>query len=1041
MDPIRAAVERPLAVMALVVMAVLFGLLALARIPIQLAPDVERPVISVSTSWPGAAPAEVEREIVIRQEDALKGLEGVVEMSARARRGSARITLDFALGTDLDAAAFAIAERLDRVTGYPDEARSPVLDRAGNDDQPVAWFVMTRLPGNDRPIAEYGDFIEDAVVERLERAPGVASVDPRGGSAREAQVIVSPERLARYGLTIAELARALRGADVAVSAGALDEGKRRYTVRAEAGLDSVAAIEALVLRASGGGSRVTLGDVAEVRLGYKERGARARFRGEDSLSMSVSRETGANVITLMENLRAAVAELQDGALARAGLSIQQVYDETVYIGAAIDLVTQNIWVGGALAACVLMLFLRSWRATLIVSVAIPVSVVASFVAMAALGRTLNVISLAGIAFAIGMVVDAAIVVLENIWRMRENGLPAREAAWKGARQVWGAILVSALTTVLVFAPILVMEAVVGQLFRDIAVAISVAVLLSLVVAVTVAPALTARLLRGQDDPHEPHALPVIDRFGATFAGAMRRYAAFTTGHLGLGALAVAAISGGALLLSWGALPALDYLPQGARNFVFGSIIAPPGYNLDATDAIARRMEDVARPLWERDQSGPDDPPALDAFTVVAFPGGGFMAASAQEPERIQELIPILSRPVFDEPGAMAFMRQPSLFGRGVGGGRSISLEVSGPTLGPVLDAARRAEALAQAAMPPETGARIRARPGLELSAPELRVIPDRGRLADLGLTAGDLATALDVFNDGMRVGEPTINGRRIDLTLTGRAPGATGLRTQDVAAFPVAAPGGDILPLGDLARLELTAGPSELRRLERRLSISLSITPPDAQPLGAAMAQITDAVVAPLRAEGLPEGVRLTLAGAADALTQSWTELRLDLGFALAIVFLVMAILFESFLLPLVVMTSVPVAAAGGVAGLWLLNRFQPQNLDMLTLLGFVILIGVVVNNAILIVHQTLNHMREDGLAPRAAVLEATQNRIRPIFMSSLTSVAGMLPLVLFPGAGSELYRGLGSVVVGGLALSALLTLLTVPPLLLLALKAAPRAG
>ena len=480
MDPIRTAIERPTAVIAAVLMAVMFGALALSRIPIQLTPDVQKPVIEVETTWFGAAPAEVEREIVNPQEEELKGLSGLETMISRSETGRARITLEFAIGTDLDRSLMLVANRLDRVTGNPDEADEPTLDTSGSDDNPIAWMIVKRAEGNTTPIEHYGDFVDDVVAERLERVDGVGTTNFFGGVSRELQVVIDPTELARYRLTIPEVVATLRRESVSLSAGDLDEGKRRYVVRAEGELNTAAAIEEVVLRSGASGTsdalgRVFMRDVSEVGFGYKEPTARIRQNGEPAIAVNAVRETGANVIETMKGIREAIAELRDGPLARQGLTLTQVYDETVYIDGAIDLVISNIWAGGMLAAAVLLIFLRSWRPTAIVSLAIPISIVASFVAMAAMGRTLNVISLAGIAFAVGMVVDAAIVVLENIYRLRQQGRPARDAAYEGARQVWGAILVSALTTVMVFIPVLVIELEAGQLFRDLAVAISVSV--------------------------------------------------------------------------------------------------------------------------------------------------------------------------------------------------------------------------------------------------------------------------------------------------------------------------------------------------------------------------------------------------------------------------------------------------------------------------------------------------------------------------------------------------------------------------------------
>jgi HAE1 family hydrophobic/amphiphilic exporter-1 len=436
---------------------------------------------------------------------------------------------------------------------------------------------------------------------------------------------------------------------------------------------------------------------------------------------------------------------------------------------------------------------------------------------------------------------------------------------------------------------------------------------------------------------------------------------------------------------------------------------------------------------------PGGPPKIENFFFVATRSQTFVGASAVQETRAGELIPVLQGPVFREPGTFGFMTQPSIFGRGIGGGRSVNLDVSGPELEVILDVALRAAGLVGQAMPREQGNQLRPLPGLELGAPEVRLVPDRVLLADNGVTARELGLTVDAFNDGLRVAEVTVAGKRMDLTLKGRDQHIN--ETQGINFLPVVTQEGEIVPTGSLADVVLTAGPTEIRHLERERTVTLEIRPAPGIPLEVAMETLEEQVMAPLQAEGMPPGVTLSLSGTADQLTETWNAMVWQLIVALVIVYLVMAVLFESFLYPLIIITAVPLATAGAVLGLAFLNLFTFQPLDMLTLLGFVILIGIVVNNAILLVHQTLYHLREEGMGVEDAIIEATRNRVRPIFMSTLTSVMGMLPLVMFPGAGSELYRGLGTVVVSGLALSAVLTLAIIPPLLTLFLNAAKAVG
>ena len=1039
MNLIRTAIDRPVAIVAAVLMLVMFGLVALQAIPIQLIPDVRKPIITLTTNWAGSAPAEVEREITNRQEEVFRGIEGLEKIISTSEDGRARVTLEFKIGTNMDKSLLLVANRLDRVDGYPSEVKQPTMRTSGSDDNPIAWFTMVKVANDVKSMHTYGDFAEDTIQDRLERVPGVSRVNVYGGSQQRMEIIVNPDSMARYGLTVTEVVGKLRAANASVSAGDVEEGKRRYVVRTEGELSKIEHVRAVSLRSerdttSGRIARVTVGDIAEVKLNYKDPVARIRFNGQPAMAVNIVRENGANVIEVMAGIKKAISELNTSALADAGLKLVQVYDETTYINSSIELVQQNIVVGGLLAAFMLLMFLRSGGATLIVSLAIPISVIGAFVAMAALGRSINVISLAGIAFAVGMVVDAAIVVLENIYRHRERGKSRSEAAYLGASQVWGAVLVSALTTVMVFIPILIMELEVGQLFRDIAVALSVSVMLSLLVAVTVIPALANRLLgKDTDTTVKRLRIPVIDDFAEWFVRATVGFTRRVTASRALALMVVFVICGSGAFVTWKLLPKLDYLPTGNKNLIFGLLVPPPGYNLKTTVGIAQQFEDTVRPHLSSKKkpfAKQGEHPKLSRFFFVAFRGRTILGAQAADPRRVKELLPYMRKAAFQEPGTFGLVTQQALFGRGIGGKRSIDFNISGPNMQSILDVALKSFSMINQIMPRSQGTQMRPIPGLTMGAPEVRVLPDRTKLADNGVSTRELGETIDAFNDGLRVAEITVGSSRMDLTLKGRVGEI--VETQGINNLPVVTRSGKIIPASSLANVIVTSGPTEIRHIERERTVTLQINPPGQIPLQEVIDELNEKVITKIKADGLPSGIQINLSGTADQLSKTKEAIQVDLLMALVIVYLVMAVLFESFWYPLIIMLSVPLATAGGVLGLWLVNLQKFQALDMLTLLGFVILIGIVVNNAILLVHQTLFHIRDEGMDVASATLEATRNRIRPIFMSTLTSVFGMMPLVLFPGAGSELYRGLGSVVLGGLALSAVLTLLIVPPLLTL---------
>jgi len=1027
MSLIEVAIRRQVGVTVGVLLVLLFGILGLIGIPVQLTPDVAKPEITVATSWRGGSPEDVEKEIVQRQEDQLKSVQGVVEMNSESRDSEGRIVLTFKPGEDMNAALLRVSNALDQVKNLPLDADRPIISTVNTEDRPIAWMILKPLPGNQRPINTYLQFVEDHVKARFERVPGVARSNVRGGQERELQVIVDPARLAAYGLTLPELVRALDRENVDISAGSFDEGKRRYIVRTLGKFNTPGDVAQVAIKTSSG-ERVLLSELAETRYGYQRETVSVRQNGEPAMAINCQREGDANVLEVMAGIKAAITELNEGILQREGLVLRQVYDETDYINSAISLVQQNLWIGGLLAIGVLLIFLRSFSSTIIIATAIPISVIGTFVVMFFAGRSLNVISLAGLAFAVGMVVDNAIVVLENIYRHRQMGKSRQQAALDGTREVWGAVLSSTLTTIAVFLPILFVVEETGQLFRDIAIAICAAVGLSLIVSVTVIPSFAGRIL-GRDRTEKPGRFDNL--FGlATIAQRHTDAIADLTQRISRGLLAkllvIILLTGAALVTAWGLAPKAEYLPTGNRNLVIGRLLPPPGYNVGEFTAIGRQLEEDFRPLYDPALEAPAGVPKLVHFFYIASGRNIFMGMRTEDPKQVRKLIPYAREKLGKVPGMIPRVYQTSLFERGANAGKSVNLQFSGPDLEQLVTLGQKAFVLAKQIIPE---AQVFPIPSLDLGNPEIRVIPDRIRLADLGLSAADLGVLVDAYLDGTKASTVFLGGNEIDLTVMGRQAAADSL--SKIEQLQLRAPGGQVTTLGQVARVELLAGPEQINRAERQRTIAIGVNPPEELPLQEAMDLLTAGVIEALRSSGdLTDEIDVRLKGTADKLDAARNVLKWDFLIALIITYLLMAALFESFFYPLVIMFSVPLAMAGGFLGLWLVNLLIAyQGLDVLTMLGFIILVGTVVNNAILIVHQALNFMREDGMESHAALRESVRTRVRPIFMSVLTSVFGMLPLVLFPGAGSELYRGLGSVVVGGLLVSTVFTLVLVPAL------------
>lgn len=1114
MDFIRFCIDNPVKVTSGVLLVLLFGFLAFFSIPVQLIPNVDEPVVTVTTRWIGASPQEVEREIIDRQEEKLKSVRGLKKMTSTSRRDEGEIRLEFYVGVDKDAALNETIEKVNQVGSYPVEVDRPetvAADAATSTE--IAWLVFRDHTGRD--VSTLYDFVDDEILPQLERVEGVGSTDAYGGREREVQVQVDAALMAARGITFRELETALRRENVNTSAGTTDLGKRQYTYRTVGRYTNVDDVSNTVVAYRDGGP-VFVRDLAEVVLTHKKSYGFVKSHDDYCIAIPVRRETGANVVATMRGLRETVDRINKDLLKPRGMSLTQVYDETVYIDSAIDLVVSNIYTGGLLATIVLLWFLRSASATLVVVVSIPISVVGTFLLVTLLGRSLNVIMLAGMAFAVGMVVDNAVVVLENIYRHSQLGASRAAAAYAGTREVWGAILASTLTTVAVFVPVIFVKEEAGQLFRDIAIAISTAIILSLFVAITVVPTISARIL-GQ--PGKDVGDEAVSRFGELFGRLVSRI----NRHNWSRAAVVAGLTTMSLVGSWLLVPPASYLPSGNRNFVFGFLVPPPGYAMEEFHTMGEKIAAQMRPFWQAEVGSPEaaalpevplsvgmgegarqvmvQAPPVENFFYAVFQGMAIMGSFSKIEGVVNPLIPALMEASRQFPGCFATFWQVPLFGRAFGSGNSVELELrcgNEKRLNQVAGILF-AQLLSKYGYPqPDPQS-------FNVGRPEIQAVVNRVKAADLQLSVADVGFTVSAAINGAYVGSYIDDGDEVDMVI--KVKDTDHAARHEVASLPIRTPTGQIVPIGSVVDFQQSFEPQSIRHSESTRSIKFTVTLPPGTALETGIADLEEHFIAPLRESGvMTDDVIVSLEGNADKLKQtqrallgdftgkfthprllSWSpavsvlvlcaaagllgaigtlmlsprwgaaiiavglcavavvvvalnpglglELLQSRAFlAMLVTYLLMAALFESFLYPLVIMLSVPPALVGGFLGLaivhWttLFNPVKPiQELDVLTMLGFIILIGIVVNNAILIVHQALNYIRDGGLSPHDAIVQSVRTRVRPIFMTALTSIGGMLPLVIMPGSGSELYRGLGSVMVGGLLLSTILTLVIVP--------------
>ena len=1004
----ETSLRNPAGVLVAILMVALLGVFALVKLPIQLFPNVEEPVISIFTGWRAAAPAEIESEIIEPQERALAGLRGMRSLNAFANAGSAFLNLQFAVGTDMQATMLEVISRMNQLPPLPRDAQAPQIslgeDGGNGPNNTLSWFFVQLLPGTPGPIDNYRRRIEELFRNRIESIPGVANVRINFGSDEELQIVFDPERAAEFGIQIPRMAQ-IAGSAGDVSGGFVDIGRRQYTMRF-AGRYSVEQLSDLVIEWREG-RPVRLGDVATVQVKRGDRSELALQNGNPAIGIQIMKENDANVLETLTAVKAEINLLRDKELKAMGLSIAQSFDPSVFIDQAINMVTGNLFSGVLLAIAVLWYFIRDRRATLLVGLSIPICLTVTLVMLYAFGRTLNVISLAGLAFGVGQSLDTAIVMLEAIAQQRTKGLGRTEAALAGAKQVWPALLASTVTAVIVFLPIVFMRDSVSQLFADLSLTISIAVIASLIVAATALPLAASRWLNTENvhqGSNEKYAA-IADWIVRWTDDAKRRY------------LTVAVLFLAPVVLTWALLPPLDYLPPVKRDAIDGFIQTPPGTNIDTIE------REFVQPFAARlaPYMAGEKQPALKNYYVLAGPFGTNIGVRPLDPDNIDALGRLINEEVLvGFPDTQSFAAQGNLFG-GFGDGRNIDFQIQSTDFPALLAAARMAEKLIQEKMP---GAQVQAFQGLEMAEPELRLAPDDRRLNEVGWSRDDIGTVVRALGDGMFVGEYFDGERRLDMILRASKWDSP----EALADTPIATPNGNVLPLGELVRVESTVGSGGLRRVDGHRTIGLNVSPPKDLSLGQAVVLLQRDVEPQIRA-ALPADGAVQYEGNAGSLREALANMAQNLAIALIALFLLLAALFRSVKDSLYVILTIPLASFGGVLALVLLRLFSAQTLDLLTMIGFVVLMGLVVNNAILLVDQARSEIR-GGAMVRDAVQAALATRTRPILLTTLTTLFGMLPMVLVPGPGSVLYRGLGTVLVGGMAVNSVFTLVLLPTLL-----------
>ncbi len=1011
MNLIAGIIRRPYMVAVAVLLLGLFSWLSLQRIPVQLKPTVDKPIITITTSYRGASAGEVEEAVTRELEEVLQRVQGVIEMTSESTEGLSTITLEFAFGTDTQLAAIDVVNQLSRVPSLPQEADEPALQIGGREEEnAVMWLaVRTHYDAN-----RARRIVEESVRSRIERVAGVSGLFVVGGSEREIQIRLDPERLVQHGISIPQALAAVRGGNENRRAGTLETGGKQISVRTVSRAGNAEELSRIVLRESEGG-RVTIGDVAQCVDSYRELDGFVDIDGVPGVAIGVQRKTGANVVELTRGVEAAMEEVNGSMQSRGiDLRLEPVYKETRYIEDALSFANGNLIVGSLLAIAVLLVFLRSLKSVLVIALSIPISLVSVFLVLYAFDRTLNVISIAGLAFASGMVVDNAIVVLENIYRHMQRGKSAVQASIDGTSEVWGGVLASTLTTIAVFVPILLAQDEASLLFVELALAISAAVSLSLIVSISVVPVLV-NLFFASSAP--PAADSDDDTGTGVFGRAYARFCAWVAcrepgnaqAKLGWILLVIAGC-----VLSYRLVPPAEYLPAGNQNLIFFFASPIPGTR---PEVVHDNFEPLQRWALAQPETG-----SMFAVTGPFFNGGG-----------------VVLKPEHSDPNTLAAFHQ-RMYGPAMGlagfqfvvpvraslfndSGKQFEVELSGPDF----DTLARASGELQGALQGVKGVQF-VRSSLVTGKPEARVVVDPQRAREAGLDVETVATVIETVIAGRRVSALVDGGREVDVNVLVPSAGIDTLDQLERLRF--VAPDGRVIALGSVARVEPAGGPVTIRRLERERNVLLTVNIAPEAPLEEVIGTIQRELF-PRFAQQLGPAYTLAIGGAGDELGKTLASLSGGFWLSVLIVYLLLVTLFSSWVQPWIILATIPLSVAGGLIGIALAHSLSggQANFDVIAMLGFIILAGIVVNNAILILHQRNNFLAE-GLDAAKSLELAARSRLRPILMTVITTVAGMLPLAIGGGAGAELYQGLGAVITGGLLVSTIITLFLVPMVL-----------
>lgn len=1007
------SIRRPVLTAVVFIFIIIMGLVSLTRLGLDLYPDLNFPVAAVVVNYEGVSPREIENLITRPVEQAMGTVNNIDHITSESQPGSALVLVWFKWGTDMSEATIQMREKLDRIKPMlPRDADIPMVLKMDPTQIPVLQMGVT----GGKDLAELQQIVEDKIQPRLERLEGVASVVTTGGFTREILVQLDSNKLQQYGLSSTAIAGVLRQENLSLASGELTDGGKILFVRTLGELKSIDQLANLPIPLPQGGT-VALQDLGLVKDSHKKIRQYTRINGKPSIGIHILKQTGTNIVQVADRVNTELAQLQQE-LQDDGIEISVAVDNSKFIRDSINQIKQHSLEGAVLSIVVLLLFLRNWRSTIIVGLAIPISVVATFVLLYLKGITLNMMSLGGLALGIGRMVDDSIVVLENIYRHRERGLSLMEAASQGAAEVSNAVIAATLTAIAVFLPMIFVEGIAAELFRQMALTVSFSLLCSLLVSLMLVPMLSSKFLRLEEEKKRhlawwDRALNWFNRLLSRLDDSYRNLLAWSLDHRKTVVATVLAL----LLGSGGLVPVLgmEFMPRTDSGEIAVDIKLARGTVLEKTAAVAAYCEQKAREL----------PEARIIFTSVGPSGRGGMVNLSGQSENAQirikvgprsernrstdEIVEDLRQRIGAVPGAKISIKMSDT-NQGGPVGAPIQINIKGQDL----------EELARLA--DEVVKRVKKVPGtrevesnLEASRPELQIYLKREVASQYGLTANQVAAAVKQALAGDTATRFRTGKDEVDVRLA--LEDDYGLSLARLSTLPISLAGGGAVSLNQVADLAVNLGPTSIKREENARVVTVS-----AENVGRDLGSVTEDIKKALADFRLPPDYVLEYGGQNKEMMESFVSLAQALLLAVVLVYLVMAAQFESFLYPFIIMFSLPTTFIGVVAGLALTGRAFSVN----AFIGVIMLVGIVVSNAIVLVDY-INILRERGQERRQAILTAGHTRLRPILMTTLTTVLGMIPLALGIGEGAEAEAPLATVVVGGLTTSTLLTLVFVP--------------